>query len=214
MFLSDNFTRLLLVIAHGMLQCTVLAPMYWSIMIYIDISWINSLGPSDTRWRQRTESTLAQVMACCLTAPSHYLSQCWLVVSKFLWHLYDGTTLRKSEETNQWNKIKKNTFLKSHPDLPGANELKKKWHSSQPTVGQMDCSRARQRKHWTIKLLAICMVKVPVWWILHACGHWHIKTDKNDWNFLQLIFSRSFSSMKTALFWWNFFEIHSPGSNE
>ena len=23
-------------------------------------------------------STLAQVMACCLTAPSHYLNQCWL----------------------------------------------------------------------------------------------------------------------------------------
>ena len=26
----------------------------------------------------RSESTLAQVMACCLTAPSHYLNQCWL----------------------------------------------------------------------------------------------------------------------------------------
>ena len=28
-------------------------------------------------------STLAQVMACCLTAPSHHLNQCWLVISKF-----------------------------------------------------------------------------------------------------------------------------------
>ena len=27
-------------------------------------------------WRQRSGSTLAQVMACCLTAPSHYLNQC------------------------------------------------------------------------------------------------------------------------------------------
>ena len=26
--------------------------------------------------RQGTESTLAQVMSCCLTAPSHYLNQC------------------------------------------------------------------------------------------------------------------------------------------
>ena len=31
----------------------------------------NSLWPSDAIRRQGTESTLAQVMACCLTAPSH-----------------------------------------------------------------------------------------------------------------------------------------------
>ena len=38
---------------------------------------INSLlWPSDTIWRQRSGSTLAPVMACCLTAPSHYLNQC------------------------------------------------------------------------------------------------------------------------------------------
>ena len=35
--------------------------------------WVNSLWPSDAIWRQRSESTLAQVLACCLTAPSHYL---------------------------------------------------------------------------------------------------------------------------------------------
>ena len=27
-------------------------------------------------------STLAQVMACCLTAPSHYLNQCWPVIQQ------------------------------------------------------------------------------------------------------------------------------------
>ena len=46
----------------------------------------NSLRPSDAIWRQRTGSTLAQVMACCLTAPSYYLNQCWLIISKVLWH--------------------------------------------------------------------------------------------------------------------------------
>ena len=40
-------------------------------------SSINSLWPNDAIWRQRSGSTLAQVMACCLTAPSHYLNQCW-----------------------------------------------------------------------------------------------------------------------------------------
>ena len=39
----------------------------------------NSLRPSDAIWRHRSGSTLAQVMACCLTAPSHYLNQCWLI---------------------------------------------------------------------------------------------------------------------------------------
>ena len=37
-------------------------------------STINSLRPGDTIWRHRSGSTLTQVMACCLTAPSHYLN--------------------------------------------------------------------------------------------------------------------------------------------
>ena len=37
---------------------------------------LNSLGPSDAIWRWRSWSTLVQVMACCPTAPSHYLNQC------------------------------------------------------------------------------------------------------------------------------------------
>ena len=50
----------------------------------------NSLWPSDTIWRQRSGSTLAQVMACCLTASSHYLNQCWLMISKVLWQPPEG----------------------------------------------------------------------------------------------------------------------------
>ena len=38
--------------------------------------FVNSLWPSYAIWRQRSGSILAQVMACCLTAPSHYLNQC------------------------------------------------------------------------------------------------------------------------------------------
>ena len=47
---------------------------------------LNSLWPSDAIWRQRSGSTLAQVMACCLTAPSHYLNLCWFIISKVQWH--------------------------------------------------------------------------------------------------------------------------------
>ena len=46
--------------------------------------YLNSLGPSDAIWWQRSGSTLAQVMACSLTAPSHYLNQCWLMTNEVL----------------------------------------------------------------------------------------------------------------------------------
>ena len=45
-----------------------------------------ALRPSDAIWRHRSGSTLAQVMAWCLTAPSHYLNQCWLIVNGILWY--------------------------------------------------------------------------------------------------------------------------------
>ena len=51
---------------------------------------VNSLRPSDTIWRHRSMSTLAQVMACCLTASSHYLNQCWLMISEVLRHSPDS----------------------------------------------------------------------------------------------------------------------------
>ena len=46
---------------------------------------VNSLWPSDAIWRQGSRSTLVQVMACCLTAPSRYLNQCWLIITKVPW---------------------------------------------------------------------------------------------------------------------------------
>ena len=52
-------------------------------------SWYNSLCQTDTTWHHRTWSTLVLVMACCLTAPTHYLSQRWLI-SQVLWHSPEG----------------------------------------------------------------------------------------------------------------------------
>ena len=51
---------------------------------------INLLWPSDTIWRHRSGSTVAYVMAWCLTTPSHYLNQCWLIISKVQWHSCEG----------------------------------------------------------------------------------------------------------------------------
>ena len=38
-------------------------------------------------WPCGMASTFAQVMADFLTAPSHYLNQCWLIIKDGLWHL-------------------------------------------------------------------------------------------------------------------------------
>ena len=51
---------------------------------------LNSLRPSDAIWWHRSGSTLAQVMDCCLMAPSHYLSQCWLIISEVWCHSSEG----------------------------------------------------------------------------------------------------------------------------
>ena len=42
---------------------------------------VNSLRLSDSIWWHKSRSTLDQVMACCLAAPSHYLNHCWLTIS-------------------------------------------------------------------------------------------------------------------------------------
>ena len=60
---------------------------------------IISLRPSDTIWRHRSGSTLAQVMACCLTAPNHYLNQCWLIISKVYWYSSEGNFIRDTSAT-------------------------------------------------------------------------------------------------------------------
>ena len=62
---------------------------------------LNSLWPGDAIWWHGTRSTLAQVMACCLTAPSHYLNQCWLIIGEVPWHSSQSIILGQCEDTNQ-----------------------------------------------------------------------------------------------------------------
>ena len=71
---------------------------------------VKSLWPGDAIWRHGTRSTLAQVMTCCLTAPSHYLDQCWLVIVEVPWHSSQGIILRRCEDTNQQNEIENCSF--------------------------------------------------------------------------------------------------------
>ena len=92
--------------------------------ICLYVSSINSLWPGDAIWRHGTRSTLAQVMACCLTAPSHYLSQCWLIIrevySIHLGRLSSSEDLKKAINEKRLKMV----ALKWHPGFPGATELK------------------------------------------------------------------------------------------
>ena len=66
---------------------------------------VNSLWPRDFIWRQGSRSTLGQVMACCLTAPSHYLNQCWPMISEVLWHSPDSNFTENTEDIYRRNEF-------------------------------------------------------------------------------------------------------------
>ena len=61
--------------------------------------------PNDAICRQGSGSTLAQVMACCLTAPSHYLNQCWLIIRKVQWYSSEDNYTSDTSAINPWNKL-------------------------------------------------------------------------------------------------------------
>ena len=82
---------------------------------------INSFWPSDTIWRHRSWSTLAQVMACCLTAPSHYLNQCWLIVKSSDIHI--RAISQEMSQLSVTTTRLKITYIKFHSNFPGTNEI-------------------------------------------------------------------------------------------
>ena len=73
------------------------------------ISWdsfLNSLmWPSDATWQPIFGLMLTQVMACCLAAPSHYMHQCWLLISKGLWHSPESIFTASVQATILYNKF-------------------------------------------------------------------------------------------------------------
>ena len=85
---------------------------------YLSKWWLILTWSSDTKRLQRSASTLAQVMACFLTAPSHYLNQCRFIISKvpmtFIWWCH------------QLWKLAWKLHLKFHSNLPVPN----KWMSA------------------------------------------------------------------------------------
>ena len=61
-------------------------PAWWRSQGEWKMEVLNSLWPGDAIGWYRCGSTLVQVMAWCLMAPSHYLNQCWLIIKGVLWY--------------------------------------------------------------------------------------------------------------------------------
>ena len=68
---------------------------------------INSLWPV-LIWQQSSGSSLAQVMACCLMAPNHYLDQCWLIIQIGFCGTQTNFT-GSVQDIKSWNEFEKYT---------------------------------------------------------------------------------------------------------
>ena len=79
------------------------------------------LWPRDAIRRYRSGSTLVQVMACYLLAPSNYLNQCWLAINGVLWHSPETNFTGITQDIYLKMSLK-NTVVKLIPHLSGYND--------------------------------------------------------------------------------------------
>ena len=94
---------------------------FWGVL-KMRTNLVNSLGPSDAIWWQKTGSTLVQEMACCLTAPNHYLNQYSLSSVRSSDILLRAISQQVPQPSVTVTGLK-STHLKFHQNLTGHNEL-------------------------------------------------------------------------------------------
>ena len=80
------------------------------------------------RYNNISMSTLAQVMTCCLTAPSHYPYQCWFIISGIKWRSSEGNFIWIAEKSNSFSEFE-NYLLKIIPISPRDQRVKSKQKS-------------------------------------------------------------------------------------
>ena len=103
-----------------------------------------SLWPSDAIWRHGSWSTLVQVMVCCLTAPSHYLNQCWLIITHYGPVHQRAISIEISQPTVTKISLKI-IFLRFYWNLPRDSELNLSINII--TVGSMLIQQSCPSKH-------------------------------------------------------------------
>ena len=80
---------------------------------------LDSLWPSHPTWNHSPGSTLAQVMFCCLTTPSHRLDHCWPIIKVAPWHTTESNVTRRVYELNLKNVSGDYTFIITNISLRG-----------------------------------------------------------------------------------------------
>ena len=110
--------------------------------------WVNSLWPSDAIWWHGSGSTLAQVMACCLTAPSHYLNQCWLTISEILWHSPESNFTENTKDIYLWNEFE---IYKFYIVVKSARGQWVKWEK-QKTMTRDEIFSTTSNQHFKVAL--------------------------------------------------------------
>ena len=99
----------------------------------------NSLWPNDAICQLRFWSTLALVMECCLTAPRHYLSQCWLLTGEVPLHSPKSNFTTNAEIIILCNEFENYTYS------PTSNGLSKKIKPI--TTNPCVCSHGKYTNH-------------------------------------------------------------------
>ena len=89
----------------------------------LSFSCIDWLWSSDAISWHKFGSTLAQVMAWCLRASSHYLYQYWLTIKGVLWYSYESSFTRGAHELNPQHVFKDYISFKSLLHTTGTNDL-------------------------------------------------------------------------------------------
>ena len=123
----------------------------------------------NTIWQPRYWSTLAQVMACCMTAPSHYLNQWWLIVCKVQWPF---TWRQFHNHINHRNQLENMEDLKFDSHVPGAKELTV-YEMSLPkgnisTTPAMSASTVDGKCRNVSQNNSVC--KALMHWLVRTCG--------------------------------------------
>ena len=108
---------------------------------------LNSLRPSDgIRWH-KSLSILAQVMACCLTSPTHYLNHHWFIISKIQWHSSEGNFTRDTSAINHFYYLENylsNISFKSLKAMSEKYNIESRGFITDPIIWRVDCTF-----HWS-----------------------------------------------------------------
>ena len=115
-------------------------------------------------------TTLDQVMARCLMAPSHYLSQCWFLIGEVLWHSRESNATRGASHTILYNELKNQTLITA--TSPRSQWVNSMWpndaiwqHGSRSTLVQVMACCLTASGHYLNK-------PPPPKKKTHSCGLW------------------------------------------